>query len=197
MVIGVDIDGVLCELNKYTWHYFKKYLKENQIPFKFNKTKERFFEQFNVAEENEEDFWETFVFHYAKHGKMVNNASKYMQKLHKDGHKIVIVTSRRHSIHNDERGEKMRKAITDWLKKNKIYYDNIRFSSERIGKKDLVIQEKADIMIEDSIQNVNELAEIIPVLVFKNPANKICKGKNKIIVNSWKDIYKYISNLKK
>ena len=197
MVIGVDIDGVLAELNKYTWHYFRKFLKEENIPYKFDKTKEYFYIQMNVSLEVENEFWERNVFHYAKHGKMMNNADKYMRKLHNDGHRVVIITSRRYSDFQDERGENMRKAVVQWLAKNHIYYDKICFSNEKTGKKALVINEKVDIMIDDSPRNINEISNVVPVLVFKNPANRICKGDNKRLVNSWKDIYKTITNISK
>lgn len=197
MVIGVDIDGVLAELNKYTWHYFRKFLKEENIPYKFDKTKEYFYMQMNVSPEVENEFWERYVFHYAKHGKMMNNVDKYMRKLHNDGHRVVIITSRRYSDFQDERGENMRKAVVQWLAKNYIYYDKICFSNEKTGKKALVINEKVDIMIDDSPRNINEISNVVPVLVFKNPANRICKGDNKLLVNSWKDIYKTITNISK
>ena len=56
MIIGIDIDGVLCNLNGYVQKYFKKYLEENNIPYKFDKYKERFFEQFNVRVEDEKAY---------------------------------------------------------------------------------------------------------------------------------------------
>ena len=185
MVIGVDIDGVLCNLNRYTWKYFKKFLKEKKIPFKFNKSKVKFYQQFNVTPEIEDEFWERYAFDYAKKVRMSNHASFYMNKLHKAGHKLIIITSRTFSYLENEKGEKMREAVKKWLAKNKIYYDKIYFCYD---KAKVIREEKVDVMLEDSPENIENLSKIVPVIIFKNPANKFCKGKNKILINGWKDL---------
>lgn len=197
MIIGIDIDGVLCNLNGYVQKYFKKYLEENNIPYKFDKYKERFFEQFNVRVEDEKAYWNQYIFHYAKNAVRLNNASLITHKLHNDGHKLIIITSRALSSQDNEIGKAMRDAVTKWLAKNKIYYDEIYYSNETVGKKDLVINNNIDVMIDDSLRNINEISEIVPVFVFKNPSNRKAKGKNKIMVNGWKDIYKIITAMSK
>ena len=87
--------------------------------------------------------------------------------------------------------------VLQWLEKHKIYYDKIFFCDEKIGKLDVIKEQKIDVMIDDSLRNINEISEIIPVFVFRNSANRKAKGKNKIIVNGWKDIYKNISKMSK
>lgn len=195
MKIGIDIDGVLCNLNGYVQKYFKKYLEKNNIPYKFDKYKELFYQQFNVEQKYELDFWKEYIFHYAKHTVRLNNASLITNKLHNDGHKLIIITSRQYSSHDNEEGKAMREIVTKWLAKNKIYYDEIYYSNETVGKKALVINNKIDVMIDDSLRNINEISENIPVFVFKNSANRKAKGKNKIMVNGWKDIYKIITEM--
>ena len=195
MKIGIDIDGVLCNLNGYVQKYFKKYLEKNNIPYKFDKYKELFYQQFNVEQKYELDFWKEYIFHYAKHTVRLNNASLITNKLHNDGHKLIIITSRQYSSHDSEEGKAMREIVTKWLAKNKIYYDEIYYSNETVGKKALVINNKIDVMIDDSLRNINEISENIPVFVFKNSANRKAKGKNKIMVNGWKDIYKIITEM--
>ncbi len=192
MVIGVDIDGVLCNLNNYTWRHFKSYLKENNISFKFNKSKEKFHEQFNVSSVVEDDFWEKYSLHYAKVVKMNNHANYYIQKLHNDGHRIVIITSRSFSYLDNEKGAKMREAVKKWLSKNKIYYDTIYFTYNKI---EVIKEEKVEVMIEDDANNIENFSKVVPVIIYKTPANKKCKGKNKILTNGWKDIYKTINKM--
>ena len=194
MNIGIDIDGVMTKQDKYVKDNFSKYLEKKNIPFKYDKTRERYYQQFSVTPEDEDAFWDENIFHYAKHAKVMPNASKFIDKLHRDGNTITIITSRRRSSHQTPEGEKMRQAVKTWLAKNKIYYDNIYFGSERTGKIELAKESKIDVMIDDSVRNINELSQFIPVLVFRNQANKKAKGPNKIIVNSWKDVYKTINN---
>ena len=197
MKIGVDVDGVLTHLSEYVKKYFTMYLKENNIPFKYNKAKERFYEQFNVTKYIETDFWDERIFHYSKNTVMMNNASKILKKLHNDGHTLTIITSRTHSSEQSEKGERMRASLQKWFNKHDIYFDEIYYSNEIIGKVDLVKKSKIDVMIDDSVRNINEISEHVPVIIFKNPTNKKAKGENKIIANSWKDIYKIICEMAK
>ena len=197
MKIGVDVDGVLTHLSEYVKKYFTMYLKENNIPFKYNKAKERFYEQFNVTKDIDTDFWDEWIFHYSKNTVMMNNASKILKKLHNDGHTLTIITSRTHSSEQSEKGERMRASLQKWFNKHDIYFDEIYYSNEIIGKVDLVKKSKIDVMIDDSVRNINEISEHVPVIIFKNPANKKAKGENKIIANSWKDIYKIICEMAK
>lgn len=197
MKIGVDVDGVLTHLCEYVKKYFTMYLKENDIPYKYNKSKERFYEQFNVTKDIETDFWDERIFHYSKNTVMMNNASKFLKKLHNDGHTLTIITSRTHSSEQSEKGERMRASLQKWFNKHDIYFDEIYYSNEIIGKVDLVKKSKIDVMIDDSVRNINEISEHVPVIIFKNPANKKAKGENKIIANSWKDIYKIICEMAK
>lgn len=197
MIIGVDIDGVLCNLNGYVKKYFKKYLQKNNVPYKLNKPKEYFYEQFNVDEKYEYGFWREASFHYAKNVVMKNQADVVTKKLHKQGHKIIIVTSRLYATEDSDYGKKVKALVLNWLKKNNIYYDEIFFCNEKIRKISVIKEQKIDIMIEDSVRNINELSAVIPVLVFKNPSNRKTKGENKIIVNGWRDIYNYITEKSK
>ena len=197
MIIGIDIDGVLCNLNGYVHKYFKKYLEENNIPYKFDKTKEYFNDQFHVEKDYEIDFWRAVYLHYAKKVVMKNQANLVTHKLHKEGHKLIIVTSRLYSTEDSDFGRKIQELVLQWLEKHKIYYDKIFFCDEKIGKLDVIKEQKIDVMIDDSLRNINEISEIIPVFVFRNSANRKAKGKNKIIVNGWKDIYKNISKMSK
>ena len=102
MIIGIDIDGVLCNLNGYVHKYFKKYLEENNIPYKFDKTKEYFNDQFHVEKDYEIDFWRAVSLHYAKKVVMKNQANLVTHKLHKEGHKLIIVTSRLYSTEDSD-----------------------------------------------------------------------------------------------
>lgn len=197
MIIGVDIDGVLCDLNGFVRKYFKKYLEDNNIEYKLDKSKDQFYKQYNVSKSIEKDFWDQYVFKYAKIGTMINNASKIMNKLHNDGHKIIIITSRLFSKNDDEKGNLMKENVVKWFKKNKIYYDEMYFSNETIGKKKLVLQNNVDIMIDDSPRNLLELCEYVPCICFHNAGNHNATGKNIIRANSWKFIYNFLKTFDK
>ena len=197
MTIGVDVDGVLCNLDRYVRKYFEKYLKSKNIEYKLDKSKVRFCNQYGVAAEIEDEFWEQHNFHYAKKVSMHHGADVITHKLHRQGHKIIIITSRYKSDGKDESGENMRLAIKSWLAKNNIYYDEIFFTNDRQGKTKIVADRGIDIMIEDSVRNILEISALVPVIIFRNPSNRRLKGGNSFLANGWRDIFKIVQNIEK
>ena len=82
--------------------------------------------------------------------------------------------------------------VKSWLNKYNIEYDELIVNSNNKREKCLSIG--LDLMIEDKASNVNDIAKIIPVMVFDAPYNGICSGKNVIRVYSWYQIYQEILN---
>lgn len=194
MTIGVDIDGVICNLDRYVRVKFEKYLKSKGVKVMRDKTKPGFCNQYGVAAEIEDEFWEKYNFHYAKHVSMRANASVVLRKLKARGHKIVIITARYKSVENNDTGEKMRSEIKKWLAKHKIAYDEIFFANDKVN---IVAANKIDVMIEDSVQNILDISKLVPVIIFRNPANCRFKDKNRLVANSWRDVFGIVQDLEK
>ena len=52
-------------------------------------------------------------------------------------------------------------------------------------------------MIEDSVRNIQEISELVPVIIFRNPSNSHLKGENRFLANGWRDIFKIVQNIEK
>lgn len=123
-------------------------------------------------------------------------AAEVIKKFKEDGHEIYIITARWLTNREDDKGNKMREIVKSWLSKNEIIYDKLIFSKAvRENKWQEMIENKIDLMIEDSPNNVNELSKIIPVICYNAEYNKNCIGNKITRCYSWYDIYRKIKDL--
>ena len=190
MRIGIDIDGVLTDIEQWQLDvggkFFSKFNKSV-----LNKDGYEITEIFNVSDELDSQFWNEYLYEYVTKEPSRKYASEVIKKLKDDGNEIYIVTARYLTDRNNEDGEKMRKIVVNWLAEQKIGYDEIIFSPE--DKKENCKKYNIDIMIEDKVDNINKISSIIPVICFHAGYNNECKGKNIYRVYNWYDIYNLIN----
>lgn len=197
MRIGIDIDGVLTDMERFVIDYVPKYCMENNIEYKIGESNYNIGKTFNLSEEQENNFWNTYIEDYAKNEKVRPFASEMIGKLREDGNEIYIITARWFASRDDERGSNMRETVKNWLYEYKIPYDKLIFSkASNQSKAKEITENKIDLMIEDNPNNIKELANIIPVICYHAEYNKDCKGDKIMRCYSWYDIYKTIGNLK-
>lgn len=196
MRIGIDVDGVLTDINQWIIDYgskmiFEKYNREIE-----NKDAYEFIDMFNVDIKVEKDFWEEYFFEYAKNEPPRKFASEIINKL-KEDNEIYIITARLSDFEKEgqeENKQKMKDVVIKWFKEYDIPYDEIIFTSE--SKLKICIEKGIDVMIEDNVDNINSISKSIPVICFDARYNRECTGKNIIRCYSWYDIYGKLKNLK-
>lgn len=190
MRIGIDIDGVLTDIEQWQLDVGGKFFS------KFNKSVENkdgyeITEIFNVSDELDSQFWNEYLYDYVTKEPSRKYASEVIKKLKDDGNEIYIVTARYLTNRNTADGKKMREIVINWLEEQDIYYDEIIFSPE--DKKENCKKYNIDIMIEDKVDNINKISSIIPVICFHAGYNKECNGSNIYRAYNWYDIYNLIS----
>lgn len=197
MRIGIDIDGVLTNLEQFIMDYITKYCVENNMDYQIGKSNYDYYKTFNITKEAEMNFWKQYLEDYAIHEKPRPFSAEIIQKLKKDGNEIYIITARWLSNREDSVGNRMREIVKNWLDENKIVYDKLIFSKAAQERKSEEIKEqKIDVMIEDNPNNINELANIIPVICYHSEYNRDCMGEKITRCYSWYDIYHKINLLK-
>jgi len=197
MRIGIDIDGVLTDVEQFAIDYISKYCVENNIKYNIGKSSYHSSETFNISKEYIDDFWDKNIEFYAKEESIRLFASEVIKKLKDDGNEIYIITARWRTNQDDEAGRNMREIVKKWLFENNVIYDKLIFSKgDKEEKIEEVTENKIDIMIEDSPKNTNELSNIIPVICYDAEYNKECVGENIIRCYSWYDIYSEITKIK-
>ena len=192
MNVGIDIDGVLTNISEYMIKYGEKFLKENNINSKIDCTKYGIEEMLGIDEKTGLKFWIDYLANYIINTKPRKDAVKIVSKL-KEKHTIFIITARNEYGLGDDLYGKMESLTIDWLKRNHIIYDKILFTGEY--KVDACRDNKIDIIIEDSPQNIKELSEVTKVLCFDNPYNKEVKGNNITRIYSWEEAFEEINKL--
>ncbi len=195
MRIGIDIDGVLTNIEQWqldmgSKNIFEKYNKEIENANGYDLK-----EIFNIEESLDDEFWREYLFDYAENEPARKHSNEVTNKLKEDENEIYIITARYLTDKDDENGKRMRNIVINWLKEYNIYYDKIIFSPEE--KLDICMENKIDLMIEDKVGNINKISKYIPVICFDARYNQKCKGKNIYRCYSWYDIYAKVKNIKK
>ena len=192
MNIGIDIDGVLTNDDEYMVSTLDSFIYENHLEdhknfnaYEYNKVN---WDQSHLSKYVDQYFW-----NYGKKEPARKYASEVIKKLKEDGNKIYIITSRRYTTENTKNGKKERAIVKKWLKKQKIFYDQLYFSKDKVEE---INKLKIDIMVEDSPETIPIFVKHTHVLCFDCRYNKHLNLDNMTRVFSWYDIYMKISKKK-
>lgn len=193
MRIGIDIDGVLTNIEEFIVDYETKFCYENNLTYRVKPDEYDEARALGISEENCEKFWNKYIKYYATEYKARDFAAEVINKLKEDGHEIYIVTARNEYGLTGEDYGKMKEFVKEWLKGNNIYYDKIVYTEET--KLPYCVGNYIDIMIEDKPENVKQVSTKMPVLCYNCSYNVDIKGKNITRVYSWYDIYNKIKQM--
>lgn len=194
MNIGIDIDGVLANSREWELQVAPSYFEKRGKTL-VNPNSYYFSDMFGVSQQDEEIFWDEYIFDYAKEVKTNDFASNAVHKLIESGNKVVIITARYLASEDSARGKRMQQLVKNWIAKNKIEYHELVFSKS--SKVQDINAKKIDIMIEDSPKNIAEISKLIPVICYDNVYNKNIIGQNILHASSWYDILSIIENFNK
>lgn len=196
MNIGIDIDGVLTNLERFALDYGTKFNIEEGIKIEIHPEEYWEQEKFSWTEEQEEKFWNKYLEYYVKELNPREFASEIIKKLQKEGHKIYIITARNESGLPLQHYGKMQEMTKQWLEKNNIQYEELIFTTDD-KKIQHCLENNIEIMVEDSPKNILGISQKIPVIKFECLYNKNIEGKNIITAYSWYHIYDIISKMEK
>lgn len=190
MKIGIDIDGVLTDIARFIVDYGIKFSYENNIDYKIKEDEYDEAKALGITEEQSIKFWNTYLEHYARNYPAREFASEVISKL-KQNNEIYIITARNEDGLPPETYGTMKQMVYKWLEDNHIQYDKLIFT---VGSKlPYCLENKIDVMIDDSPTNILDISSKIPVFCFDNPYNKKMNGKNITRVYTWHDILNKIN----
>lgn len=194
MNIGIDIDGVLTDLERMALDYGTKMCVEEGISIDIDLSKYYENERFQFTEEQEEEFWNKYLVEYVAESIPRKFAPEIINKLQEEGNKIYLITARDESGMPPEHYGKMQELTKQWLQKHNIEYEKLIFASneEKIHK---CIENNVDVMIEDCPGNIKDISKKIKVIKFDCQYNKQTNGENIITAYSWYHIYKIIQEM--
>lgn len=171
MRIGIDIDGVLTNYENFIRVYGTKFNYEENIEMKnldFSKYDEQ--ETYNWTNEQYEKFWNQYLEWYATKYPAREYSSEILKTLKNRGNEIIIITARNNEGLPKKKHQEMKVLVKQWLKENDIIYDKLIFSES--SKRKICIEEKIDVMVDDSPYVLEELKNDIKTVCFDASYNK-------------------------
>lgn len=191
MNIGIDIDGVLTDLERATTDYGTKMCVEENWPINLDLSEYWEVKTFSWTQEQADKFWNRYLVPYVVESPARKFAREIIEKLQQEGNKIYIITARDETGMPPEYYGKMQELTKEWLKNQNIKYDKLIFTSDE-EKLQQCLENKVDIMIEDSPSNIQNISSKIKVIKFDCQYNKHVTGENVTTGYSWYHIYDII-----
>ena len=194
MRIGVDIDGVLTDIERFMIDYGSKFFIDNKIPLNLKPGFYDDVKMLNCTEEQAVDFWRKYIIYYFQEYPARDFASEVIKKLKKEGHEIYILTGRnQYGVPNEYIG-KIKELTEQWLKENDILYDKIIYTEG--SKLPYCKGNYIELMIDDYSKVLEEVSPQIPTICFNCYYNEDIEGKNITRAYSWYDVYSKIEAMK-
>ena len=191
MNIGIDVDGVLVDMESYQMKYGKRYFEDKLGMKKKNPAGYDIEDIYGCTHEQREKFWTKYIWRYCLWEPMTAQAAETVKKLHENGHRITIITGRAHTTEKGITGKLFRWMLRHWLKKNHFYYDELIFCSEKGSsseKYDICMQKKIDLLLDDKPENLLPLKDKIKVLCYPAAWNKDCLELDGVRIEKFEDI---------
>ena len=192
MKIGIDIDNVISNFNERLLEEYINHDKQLRNTGIINSKASCIRKgMFDWSEKEEQEFYRNNIERIAENLDVINDAKKYIKKLKEDGNYIYIITGRDNGEYSDPYN-----MTKKWLENNNIYYDELILTNayDKHAKAEKCIKYNVDIMVDDSVRICTDCVESgITTFLMDTPYNK---ESNIQRVYNWKEIYKYISNLK-
>lgn len=194
MIIGIDIDDTITDTYEVMINYSQKYiidvLKKEPI-LRDGSCNEAYYTRYLYGWENDEDF--EFLKEYYE--RIMNEvkpktlAIEYLQKLHNQGHKIVLITARWDSEKFD-----IREVTKKWIQKNSIPYDKLIVNAE--NKLVAAKQENIDVFIDDTFKNCKILSDNgIRTYLMDSRMNRGFEDEKITRVYSWPHLYMKLTDM--
>ena len=200
--IGLDVDGVLADLQKYQLEkgnlYFSKKFEKKQENLICDEKAYDIQDIYDCTRKERMDFWKKYIWEYSLLIPAREGASDMTQKWHNEGRIVDIITSRVYVTRQDFLGLLFRTMLKIWLRKEKIYYDRIKFCSEEMSSYDKLVACKeygTKIMCEDKIDNIETISKHIIIACFNANWNLNYDNPNMYRVSNFYEIDDLIQNL--
>lgn len=179
LTIGIDIDDTITNtFNMMKINFFKT--KNKDLIDNMEKIIRGY-----IVNDVTIEFFKELKHSFVDEIKVKKGAKEAINKLKQEGNKVIIITARADNYFGDAH-----KLCYDYLVKQGILFDKIIVNCK--SKLETCINEKIDILIDDSVDEVNKALELgINAILVTSPlnVNRKCSTKR---FKSWSLIYKYI-----
>ena len=197
MNIGIDLDGVLTDIQgfnlKHAPPFFKKkFGREVADPDPYDIR-----DIFACPEHEYKAYWKKHLLKYAVMEPARPGAKAFTRKLRNDGHTVFIVSKRVFTCQKNFMGLLMRNLFRNWLWRNGIRYDGIVFCDNDVpdSKRAACLENCIELMVDDEPVNINAIAPIAKVICYDTSYNRECDGENIFRAKDFDEAYCLIQNI--
>lgn len=194
MKIGLDVDGVLTNLEEYQLKYGKKYFKNVKD---IDETGYDICDIFHCTRDEREKFWTKHIWKYCLQP-MNEDAVAAVARLKAEGHEVHIITGRAHTTEDNFVGKIFRKMLLWRLKKDHIPYDSITFCSEAesaVDKAKICDELGIDVLIDDKKENIEILDGKVDIICFDALYNRNISTNNYVRVSNFNEAYEELEKI--
>ncbi len=170
MNLGLDIDGVLTNIEAFQFKYGIPFFKKEYNKDVINAHGKDIKQIFDCTEKEEHKFWGRYLFQYAITDPIRESAADYTKWAYQNGHSIYIITSRVFTTQKSVMGYLMRFIVKAWLKKNHVKYEKIIFCDA--DKTQAIKEYDIQYMVEDDPDNITALKELTHVICMNAKCNE-------------------------
>lgn len=184
MNIGIDIDDTINTLHDILLVKGIEFNKKENIDYKIRDNEWDWYKAFGWNDVMVKKFLKENIEYACTNAEIKKNAAEIINKLHKEGHRIVIITSR-----SNEHCENPYKISEDWLKSKNVSFDKLIVNSNDKAK--VCIENNIDVFIDDHVDFCEGVSKTkTKVLMFNSPYNQN-ETKYKRVMN-WDEVYNII-----
>jgi len=192
MVIGLDIDDTITDTLGIVFAYAEKFtieelhreIKLKKVESIANMVNPNYVEEIHGW--SNEDVLKFFGKYYRE---LIDKTTPFyfavetINKLRKEGHKIILITARWDEVVDDGFLD-VEEATKNWLKKHNIEYDKLIVNAENKGE--VAVENNIDIFVDDSLKNcISVASKGIKTFIMDNKYNSNSNSKDITRVYSW------------
>ena len=186
MNIGIDIDDTINCLHDQIIKYGTEFNQNRKIDFLINQNEWAWDKAFGWDDKTSLEFLREHIEVAYLNAEIKENAKEVINKLHKEGNKIVVITSR-----SELHCEDPYTTSKIWLDKQGVEFDELIVGAE--DKASICNQEKIDVFIDDHVDFCEGVSKTkTKVLMFDSPYNQNETRYKRVY--SWNEVYKNIVN---
>jgi uncharacterized HAD superfamily protein len=194
MNIGIDVDGTITDLQGFYLRHAPQFFKKKFNRDVVDESAYYIRDMFKCTEKEQYAYWKKYLFKYCITVPPRKNAKKIIQRFHKDGHNIYIISKRVLTCRDDFLGKLMRFITKNWLWWHGIKYNEVVFCDNDIpdSKRIVCMNKQIDIMIDDEVASIEAISPITKVICYDVSYNRECEGENIFRARDWGEVEKII-----
>ena len=191
MKIGIDLDGVIFDTERYFRFYADMWdIEHHGLDNVKDESEVRFQERYSWSSDEIEEFYESVVFDLEENSGFIPGVKEVLTYLKSQGYELYVITAR--GFFSEKQIEITKRLFKE---ANLDIFEEYIFKTK--DKKEVILDKKIDYMIEDNINICNDIKDICKTIYFKDAYTRDINDDTVTTVRGWHEIYRYFKKIEK